>query len=54
MSFDVNGDIVSWMWDFGDGVISFDVSLIYIYVELGIYFVVLIVIDSEGYIDIVI
>lgn len=50
-STDVNGDIVSWMWDFGDGATSSDASPTYTYAESGTYSVALTVTDSEGYTD---
>ncbi|QFU07043.1 Thermophilic serine proteinase precursor (plasmid) [Pseudoalteromonas sp. THAF3] len=47
-SSDVNGDIVSWMWDFGDGASSSDASPMYTYADYGTYSVSLTVTDSEG------
>ena len=47
-STDVNGDIVSWAWDFGDGATSTEQSPIYTYAEAGSYEVTLLVTDSEG------
>jgi len=50
-STDVNGDIVSWMWDFGDGASSTDASPMYTYADYGTYAVSLTVTDSEGNTD---
>lgn len=50
-STDVNGDIVSWLWDFGDGASSTDASPMYTYADYGTYAVSLTVTDSEGNTD---
>jgi len=41
-------EILSWYWDFGDGMISFEQNPIHIYEESGFYTVFLSVTDIEG------
>lgn len=48
ISFDSDGMIVVYLWNFGDGVIVIGVMVIYVYVVLGIYEVLLMVIDDCG------
>lgn len=45
---DVNDDIVSYSWDFGDGFILMEENLMYVYVSIGVYDVIFMVIDFEG------
>ena len=48
---DVNDDIVSYSWDFGDGTTSTEESPSHIYAATGAYEVTLVVTDSEGQTD---
>ncbi|MCL1046605.1 MULTISPECIES: S8 family serine peptidase [Shewanella] len=50
-SSDINDDIVSYEWDFGDGNMSSDVSPAYMYAAGGTYTVSLVVTDSESQTD---
>ncbi|GGO67788.1 S8 family serine peptidase [Bowmanella pacifica] len=50
-STDVNGDIVSWSWDFGDGNSSSEQNPLHMYAASGTYSVTLTVTDSEGNTD---
>ena len=50
-SSDVNGDIASWAWDFGDGNTSAEQNPSHVYTEGGTYMVSLTVTDSEGQSD---
>ncbi|WP_102797806.1 S8 family serine peptidase [Bowmanella denitrificans] len=50
-STDVNGDIVSWSWDFGDGNTSTEQNPVHMYGASGTYAVTLMVTDSEGNTD---
>lgn len=50
-SSDINDDIVSYEWDFGDGSMSSDESPAYMYAAGGIYNVSLVVTDSENQSD---
>ena len=45
---DVDGDIVSYIWDFGDGTRDTAANVIHTYTEVGEYIVTLIVRDNEG------
>jgi len=47
-STDVNNDIVSHAWDFGDGITSFEESPVHTYPETGEYEVTLTTTDAEG------
>jgi outer membrane protein assembly factor BamB len=51
LSFDQNGSIVSWLWDFGDGTTSTEKSPVHTY-ALGNYTVVLKVTDSNGSVNV--
>ncbi|GAA5130798.1 S8 family serine peptidase [Thalassotalea piscium] len=48
-SSDVNDDIVSWAWDFGDGASSTEQNPFHSYAATGAYSVSLTVTDSEGH-----
>ncbi|MBM7073950.1 S8 family serine peptidase [Shewanella sp. 202IG2-18] len=48
MSSDVNEDIVSYSWDFGDGSASSDMNPMHSYAEAGSYTVMLTATDAEG------
>jgi hypothetical protein len=50
-SFDSEGDIVSYEWDFGDGNSSSGISTIHNYSESGVYTINLTVTDESGYKD---
>ncbi|MCD6237094.1 MAG: PKD domain-containing protein, partial [Thermoplasmata archaeon] len=50
-SFDLDGFIVNWTWDFGDGNIGYGEETIHIYSREGFYNVSLTVKDDEGLID---
>ena len=43
-----NGEIVSYLWDFGDGHESDDENPTHVYEEPGVYVVCLIIVDDEG------
>ena len=47
-SYDMDGYIVSWYWDFGDGNISTDRNTTHIYADNGVYNVTLTVTDNSG------
>jgi subtilisin-like proprotein convertase family protein len=47
-SSDVNGDIESWSWNFGDGAISGDQNPVHVFANSGSYDVTLTVTDAEG------
>ncbi|MDH5389727.1 MAG: PKD domain-containing protein, partial [Candidatus Bathyarchaeota archaeon] len=47
-SYDLDGDIVSYFWDFGDGTNATDVTVDHAYAEDGNYTVTLTVIDDDG------
>ena len=47
-SFDQNGQIVSWLWDFGNGQTSTEKSPAYTFTSEGIFIVKLKVIDNSG------
>lgn len=44
----IGGDVVSWVWDFGDGGISIEEVLVYDYMEFGVYEVILIIMIVDG------
>ncbi|MCL1065960.1 S8 family serine peptidase [Shewanella olleyana] len=50
-STDINDDIVSYAWDFGDGSMSSDTNPTYVYAMGGAYTVSLVTTDSEGQSD---
>jgi len=50
-SYDPDGTIVSYLWDFGDGNTATDVTVSHIYAENGSYVVNLTVIDNDGATD---
>jgi len=47
-SIDLDGAIVSWLWDFGDGNISYEKNPTHYYADNGIYIVNLTVTDNDG------
>jgi PKD repeat protein len=47
-SYDPDGTIVSYTWDFGDGTTAVDVEVDHMYKEDGVYTVTLTVIDDDG------
>ena len=47
-SYDLDGAIVSYFWDFGDGTNSTDVTVDHAYAEDGNYTVTLTVMDDDG------
>ncbi|MCD6573922.1 MAG: DUF2341 domain-containing protein, partial [Thermoplasmata archaeon] len=47
-SYDSDGSIVNWTWDFGDGNISYEQNPKHKYAEQGTYNVTLIVTDNDG------
>jgi PKD repeat protein len=47
-SYDVDGFVVAYYWDFGDGTSSFNPTPVKIYDDLGIYTVELTVVDDQG------
>lgn len=51
---DVDGNIVVYQWNLGDGIILFQVEVLYVYEVVGIYQISLIVIDNDGLINFVI
>ena len=50
-SYDPDGEIVSYEWDFGDGSIGNGVNICHIYTSIGEFIVTLKVIDNEGLSD---
>ncbi|RLF43578.1 MAG: hypothetical protein DRN29_09890, partial [Thermoplasmata archaeon] len=50
-SYDLDGIIVNYTWNFGDGNISYGASVIHKYMKDGEYNVTLIVRDDDGSID---
>lgn len=50
-SYDPDGEIVTWLWDFGDGVEGTGIIVEHTYQEDGEYPVTLTVIDNDGYTD---
>ncbi|MCK5261318.1 MAG: PKD domain-containing protein [Thermoplasmatales archaeon] len=50
-SYDPDGSIVNWTWDFGDGNVSYDANTIHQYGDDGIYTVMLSVTDNHGATD---
>jgi len=51
LSYDLDGFIVNWTWDFGDGNISYERNPTHQYGSNGTYNVTLTVIDDDGLID---
>jgi len=47
-SYDIDGIIVSYTWDFGDGIKNNDIKATHIYTTQGIYTVSLLVVDNDG------
>ncbi len=45
---DLDGEIVSWRWDFGDGSVSDDRNPTHVFKEKGVYEVTLSIIDDDG------
>ena len=50
-SYDLDGSLVDYSWDFGDGTSTSGVTVTHVYVDSGIYFVFLNVTDDDGAID---
>jgi PKD repeat protein len=50
-SYDLDGDIVSWYWDFGDGTNETGETVTHVYSYIGNYTVLLIVTDNDGATD---
>ncbi|KYK27611.1 hypothetical protein AYK20_02465 [Thermoplasmatales archaeon SG8-52-1] len=50
-SFDADGEIISYEWDYGDGAVDEGIYGWHQYCEEGIYNVTLIVTDNDGFID---
>jgi PKD repeat protein len=50
-SYDLDGTIVSYVWDFGDGTIATGVEVDHAYTEVGDYTVTLTVTDNDGATD---
>jgi len=48
LSFDDDGNIVNYTWDFGDGNISYEINPTHAYIKAGTYNVTLTVIDNDG------
>ncbi|RLF53322.1 MAG: hypothetical protein DRN37_11765 [Thermoplasmata archaeon] len=48
LSSDIDGEIVEWRWDFGDGSISYEQNPTHVYDRKGTYTVTLQVKDDEG------
>jgi len=51
LSYDTDGVLVNWSWDFGDGNISFDINPFHNYSDDGVYIVNLTVVDDDGAFD---
>jgi len=51
--YDLDGSVVSYVWDFGDGGIVLMVIFLYVYVVGGMYLVGFIVIDDKGVIGLI-
>jgi len=49
-STDLDGTILSWLWDFGDNTISSDQNPTHKYADKGIYLVKLTITDNDGYV----
>jgi len=47
-SYDPDGEIVEWFWDFGDGTVGTSEIITHSYPDPGIYFVELLVTDDDG------
>jgi PKD repeat protein len=52
LSYDTDGSVVNWSWDFGDGNSSFDQNPVHSYGDGRLYEVYLTVLDDDGFIDI--
>lgn len=50
-SYDLDGMITSYEWDFGDGETSTNISISHTFEEIGSYEVVLTIIDNEGFVS---
>ncbi|MBC7081682.1 MAG: DUF11 domain-containing protein, partial [Thermoplasmatales archaeon] len=48
LSYDIDGYIVNWTWNFGDGNISYEQNPSHQYLTPGIYYITLTVIDNDG------
>jgi len=48
LSFDDDGNIVNYTWNFGDGNISYEINPTHAYIKAGTYNVTLTVIDNDG------
>ncbi|MCD6448853.1 MAG: PKD domain-containing protein, partial [Thermoplasmata archaeon] len=48
LSFDDDGNIVNYTWDFGDGNISYEANPVHVYEKAGTYNVTLTVTDNDG------
>jgi PKD repeat protein len=48
LSYDTDGEIVEWNWDFGDGSIGTGESVSHVYSKSGVFTVLLEVIDDDG------
>jgi len=51
MSYDVDGMIVNYTWDFGDGSVGYGMVIDHVYGATGIFYVNLTVTDDQGAID---
>jgi len=47
-SFDHEGEIISYLWDFGDGYNQYDMTAVHAYESKGVYPVTLTVVDNSG------
>ena len=50
-SYDLDGNIVNYTWDFGDGTMGYGVNINHVYVAAGEYAVTLTVTDNESLVD---
>lgn len=48
-SYDKDGSIISYKWDFGDGSTSTEIKILHIYTSVGKYTVTLSITDSQGF-----
>jgi len=48
-SYDRDGFITTWLWDFGDGIEGAGIHILHVYNEPGTYEVTLTVLDDDGY-----
>jgi PKD repeat protein len=48
LSYDTDGSVVNWSWDFGDGNSSFDQNPVHSYGNDGVYTVTLVIVDDDG------